>query len=123
MAAAGHQAESARADTLKEYKGKYICIVEGSIPVGDNGVYCTVAGRTALDILKEVGGNAAIIIAVGTCATHGGLPAAYPNPTGAKGVSELIKNVPIINLPGCPHNVDNLTATIVHYLLLEHHLL
>lgn len=117
MAAAGHQAEAARDDTLKDYKGKYICVVEGSIPINENGIYCTIAGKTALDILNEIGGNAALIIAVGTCATYGGIPAAYPNPTGAKGVYELIKNVPIINLPGCPHNVDNLTATIVHYLL------
>jgi hydrogenase small subunit len=117
MAAAGEQAESARDDTFKDYKGKYICVVEGSIPVNDSGVYCTIGGKSALEILREIGGNAALIIAVGTCATYGGIPAAYPNPTGAKGVYEIIKNVPIINLPGCPHNVDNLTATIVHYLL------
>lgn len=117
MAAAGHQAEAAKKKTVEEYKGKYICVVEGSIPVADDGIYCTIGGKTAVDILKEIGGNAAFIIAVGTCATYGGLPAAYPNPTNAKGVKELLPEKTVINLPGCPMNVDNLTGTIVHYLL------
>jgi hydrogenase small subunit len=117
MAAAGHQAEEAKKATVEKYKGKYICIVEGSIPVNDDGVYCTIGGKTAVDILNEVGDNAAFVIAVGTCSSYGGLPAAYPNPTGAKSVKELLPNKTVINLPGCPMNVDNLTGTIVHYLL------
>lgn len=117
MAASGFDAESAKEDTSKEYKGKYICIVEGSIPTAEGGVYCTVGGKTAVDILNKIGSNAAFIISVGTCSSFGGIPAAYPNPTGAKAVYEIIQGVPVINLPGCPMNVDNLTATIVHYLL------
>ena len=117
MSPSGFQAEKSLKDSFKANKGKYICVVEGSIPTKDGGVYCTVGGRTALDILNEVGGNAAMIIAAGSCSSYGGLPAAYPNPTGAKGVMDIIKNVPIVNLPGCPMNVDNLTGTIVNYLL------
>jgi len=117
MAAAGFQAEEAKKGTLEKYKGKYIVVVEGSIPTNDNGVYCTIGGKTALDILKEAGEGAAFIIAVGTCAAYGGLPAAYPNPTGAKGVKDILPHKTVINLPGCPMNVDNLTGTIVHYLL------
>lgn len=116
MAAAGHQAEASKNATVEKYKGQYICIVEGSIPTGAKGAYCTIGGHSAEDILQRVGGNAALIIAVGTCAAFGGLPAAYPNPTGAKGVKELLPGKTVINLPGCPMNVDNLTATIVHYL-------
>ncbi|PLX41168.1 MAG: [Ni/Fe] hydrogenase small subunit [Deltaproteobacteria bacterium] len=116
MAAAGHQAEKSLEDTLKNYKGKYIAIVEGSIPVNKDGIYCMVGGRTALASAKEVCGNAAAVIAVGTCAAYGGIAAGEPNPTGAKGVMDVVKGVPIINLPGCPMNVVNLTATIVHYL-------
>ena len=44
----------------------------------------------------------AAIVAVGSCATYGGLPNADPNPTGAVSVSEIIKDKPIINVPGCP---------------------
>jgi len=48
MAAAGHQAEEARKATLEKYKGKYILVVEGSVPVADGGVYCTVGGKLLL---------------------------------------------------------------------------
>jgi hydrogenase small subunit len=116
MAAAGDQAEASKHATMEKFKGQYICIVEGAIPVGANGVYCTIAGQTAVDIMKKVGGDAGVIIAVGSCSSYGGLPAAYPNPTGAVGVSELLPGKTVINLPGCPMNVDNLTGTIVHYL-------
>jgi hydrogenase small subunit len=120
MAAAGHQAEAARAATMEKYKGKYIAVVEGSIPTAANGIYCTVGGRTALDIARHVCGDAAATIAIGTCATYGGLPAAAPNPTGALGVADAVpaaKNV--INLPACPANVENLTATIVYFLTFK----
>jgi hydrogenase small subunit len=116
MAAAGDQAEASKHATMEKFKGQYICIVEGAIPVGADGVYCTIAGQTAADIMKKVGGDAGVIIAVGSCSSYGGLPAAYPNPTGAVGVSELLPGKTVINLPGCPMNVDNLTGTIVHYL-------
>ena len=119
MAAEGHQAEEALENTLTKYKGKYIAVVEGSIPVNKDGIYCMVGGRTALSSAKEVCGNAAAVIAVGTCAAFGGIAAGEPNPTGAKGVMDVIKGVPIINLPGCPMNVVNLTATIVHFLTFE----
>jgi hydrogenase small subunit len=119
MAPAGRQAEKSLADVVKNQKGKYIAIVEGSIPAGDGGVYCCVAGRSALDITREVCGNAAATIAVGTCATHGGWPAAKPNPTGAKSVKEVLPNATVVNIPGCPMNVENLTAVIVHYLTFK----
>jgi hydrogenase small subunit len=114
MAAAGHQAEALLEQTVQE--GGYITIVEGSIPTKDNGVYCCIGGRSAVDIVNEVAGNAAAVITVGACATWGGWPSSRPSPTGAKGVRDVVKGVPIINLPGCPHNVVNSVATIVYYL-------
>jgi hydrogenase small subunit len=116
MAAAGHQAEQARLDAMKKYKGKYIAVVEGAIPAGDGGVYCTVGGKSAIDTVKQVCGGAAATIAVGNCATFGGIPAAAPNPTGAISVQQAVPGATVVNLPGCPLNVDNLTATIVHLL-------
>lgn len=114
MAPAGHQAEASRDAATKD--PGYLVVVEGSIPTKDNGVYCTIGGRTALDLMKTIGGKAAAIISAGTCSSFGGLPAAAPNPTGAVGVQDLLPNAAIINLPGCPMNVSNLTATVVHYL-------
>lgn len=116
MAPAGAQAEKSLEDIVKNEKGKYIAIVEGSIPAGDGGVYCCIAGRTALDIVREVSGNAAFTIAVGNCAWDGGWPAAQPNPTGAMGVKDAVSGIKLVNLPGCPMNGENLTAVIVHYL-------
>lgn len=116
MAAAGKQAEKSLADVVKNEKGKFIAIVEGSIPTRDGGVYCCIGGRTALDIAREVCGAAKATIAVGACAWDGGWPAAAPNPTGAMGVRDAVPGISVINLPGCPMNVENLTATIVHFL-------
>jgi len=114
MAAAGKQAEEAKASTIEA--GGHLVIVEGSIPTKDNGLYCCIGGHTAMDILEEATRDAAAVIAVGNCATFGGLPAANPNPTNAVGVRDLVKHIPVVNLPGCPLNAVNLTATVVHYL-------
>lgn len=115
MAAAGHQSEEALAMATAE-PGSYLVVVEGSIPTKDGGIYCTVGGRTALEIAREVCGNAMATITCGTCSAYGGLPAASPNPTGAVGVAEAVPGATVINLPGCPMNVVNLTATVVHFL-------
>ena len=120
MAAAGHQAEAVLAATVRDKPGGYIAVVEGSIPTGANGAYCTIGGRSALQIAEEVCGKAAATIAIGTCAAFGGLPAAAPNPTGALGVSDAVPGVKnLINLPACPANVENLTALIVYYLTFK----
>ena len=116
MAPAGFQAEKSLADVVKNDKGKYICIVEGSIPMAEGGIHGTIGGRTMLDIVREVSGNALATIAVGNCAWDGGLPAAQPNPTGAVGVKDAVSGITLINMPGCPMNGENLTAVIVHYL-------
>ena len=120
MAAAGHQAELNLTRTVKEKAGGYIAIVEGSIPTGANGAYCTIGGRAAIDIAREVCGSAAATIAIGTCAAFGGIPAAAPNPTGALSVADAVPGLDtLINLSACPANVENLTALLVHYLTFK----
>jgi len=114
MAASGHLAEEAKAATIAA--GGYLLVVEGSIPTAENGIYCTIGGRTAVDILKEAAAGALAVVAVGNCAAFGGLPKAAPNPTNAVGVMDLVTDKPVLNLPGCPLNVVNLTATVVHFL-------
>jgi hydrogenase small subunit len=121
MAPAGFMAEKSLSDTIEAYDGQYICVVEGSIPTRDGGIYCTIRGRTALSIVQEVCSGALATIAVGSCAWDGGLAAAFPNPTGAVGVKDAVPGLTnLINLPGCPVNVVNLTATIVHFLTYGH---
>jgi hydrogenase small subunit len=115
MAASGNLAEEAKAATIAA--GGYLLVIEGSIPTGDDGIYCCIGGKTALQLLDEALSNALAVVAVGNCATFGGLPKANPNPTGAVSVLELVKDKkPVLNLPGCPYNPVNLTATIVHFL-------
>jgi hydrogenase small subunit len=113
MAAAGHQAEE-NLEAIRTGSIPYVLIVEGSIPTADNGVYCTIGGRSAVQILQEMAANAALVIAVGACAWDGGFPRL--GPTGAVGVGDIIGNKPLVNLGGCPHNVANTAAVLVHYL-------
>jgi len=110
MAAAGEMAEKALHDAMKK---PYLCVVEGAIPMKDGGVYGMVGGRTMLDICKSVVPGALATIAYGTCATYGGVQAAKPNPTDAKGLAEVFPKATIINVPGCPPNPANLVATVV----------
>jgi hydrogenase small subunit len=119
MAAAGEAAERAKLNTMAAFKGGYIVIVEGSIPLAEDGIYCTVGGRTFKSIVEDVCKDALAVISVGTCAFDGGLPAASGGPTGAVGVASIVHGPPVISLPGCPMNVQNLTATIVHYLTFK----
>jgi hydrogenase small subunit len=120
MAAAGRQAEDALTRTVHDNAGKYIALVEGSIPSGAEGAYCTIGGRAGLDIAREICGGAAATIAIGTCASFGGLPAARPNPTGALSVADAVPGVKnLINMSACPANAENITALIVYYLTLK----
>jgi hydrogenase small subunit len=116
MAAAGHQSEAALATAMKENAGAYILVVTGSVPLAENGIYTTIGGRTAKAVLEEAAQGAAAIVAVGACAHWGSVQAARPNPTGAVGVGDVIKDRPVINIAGCPPIGDVITATIAHYL-------
>ena len=116
QAAAGHQAEKSLHDTMEKHRGEYLMLVEGSVPTGAGGVYCTIGGRTALDIVKEAAGGAKAIVAWGSCASNGCIQAAKPNPTGATPVHEIITDKPIIKVPGCPPIGEVMAGTIVHLL-------
>lgn len=120
-AGSGHQAESTRAKSIEENKGKFILVVDGAIPVKDKGVYCMIAGKPVLDILNETAPQAAAVIAIGSCAAWGGVAAAAPNPTGATPVHEILKakNIPVVNIPGCPPNPYNFLSTVIHFLTFK----
>lgn len=117
MAPAGVGTELSMSDTIRDYAGEYIVIVEGSIPTAAGGAYCTIGGRTALSIIKKVAASARLVIAAGSCAYDGGLAAAAPNPTGAVGVRQAVPDLgSYIALPGCPVNEVNLAAALVYFL-------
>lgn len=114
MAASGHDAEAALHDSVEENEGKFILVVEGSIPKKGAG-YMKIAGRPALEILKDLGSKAAAVVAIGSCAAWGGIPSAPPNPTNAVGVADVLRGKPIVNLPGCPPNPYTLFGVILEY--------
>jgi hydrogenase small subunit len=68
--------------------------------------------------------RAAAVLALGTCAAYGGIPAMRGNPTGAMGLRDYLgagwrskRGIPVVNLPGCPVQPDNITQTLLHLAL------
>jgi hydrogenase small subunit len=115
MAAAGRQAEAALRSTMERKAGKYLCVIEGAIPTAADGQYCVVGGRTAIETAREVASKAAAVIAIGSCASWGGIPSADPNPSGARGAPEVLAPAKVVTLPGCPANPYNLLGTALQY--------
>ena len=121
MSASGDQSETILEDIIENQKGEYILIVEGAVPLGLDGKFLRIGpkGETGLELLQKTAKDAAIVIAVGSCALDGGVVAAAPNPTGAVGVADALKRDDIINLPGCPTNPTNIVGTLLSYLMFE----
>lgn len=114
MAASGHAADKAKEKVMKESWGEYVLCVEGSIPMDADGAYCCIGGKSAIDILKETAEGAKAIIAWGSCACSGCVQAAFPNPTNATPVHQIIKDKPIIRVPGCPPIGEVMAGVIMH---------
>ncbi len=115
MAASGKQAEASLKQAVAENFSKFVLVVEGLIPTKEQGRYMMLGGRPALEVLKDVGSKSAAVIAMGSCAAWGGVPSADPNPTGAIGVDSILKEKPVVNIPGCPTNPYNLLAVVLEY--------
>jgi len=121
MNVSGDESESVLEDIVTNQKGLYILIVEGAIPMAMDGKYLRMGpkGETGIDLLNKCAKDAALVLAVGSCAFDGGVVAAAPNPTGAVGVSEALKREDIINIPGCPTNPINIVGTLLSYIMFE----
>nr|WP_320191777.1 hydrogenase small subunit [uncultured Desulfobacter sp.] len=117
MAAAGHAAHGALEKALNNPEG-FICVIEGAIPTFHGGEYGKVGGQTIFQLCAGVASKAKAVIAMGTCACFGGVQAAAPNPSGAKGVNEALKAVGVnaINISGCPPNPANFVGTVLYLL-------
>ena len=119
QAAAGHQAEAAKQKTIQDYKDRYLVVVEGSIPLKDDGIYCTIGGVAAQDILLEAAKNSLAVIAYGSCATNTCVQGSHPNLTGAVPVEKVVTDKPVINVPGCPPIAEVIAGVIVYYLTFD----
>jgi hydrogenase small subunit len=116
FAVSGEAAEEARLAAMAENKGKYVVVVDGSVSTADGGIYSTNAGKTNLATLQETAKDALAVIAVGTCSAYGGIPHAKPNPTGAVAISDIVKDKPVINIPGCPPIPEAMAGTIAYII-------
>lgn len=117
MAAAGEAAEGALEQAVSNSDG-FIAVVEGAIPTADNGQYGYIAGHTMLETCRRILPKAKLVVCMGTCSAYGGVQAAKPNPTQAKGVNDAFADLGVkaVNIPGCPPNPLNLVGTLVAYL-------
>jgi len=121
MAGSGEKAMNIIPETEKELPGRYILIVEGAIPTLKNGFFCEIGDRSMLDLFLELAADSLAVIALGECASFGGISAAAPNPSGSRSVKEVLDenkiDIPLINIPGCPPHPDWFEGTIVELLL------
>ena len=112
----------------------FLLVLEGSVP---NEQISGEGSWAALGVDRETGEpiptttwidrlvpRAAAVLALGTCAAYGGIPAMRGNPTGAMGLRDYLgdgwrsrRGAPIVNLPGCPVAPDNITETLLHLAL------
>ena len=113
----------------------YVVIFEGSVPnealaAATGGYWCAMGSETVpkpiptSSWLQRLAPGAAAVIAIGTCATWGGIPAAAGNPTGSMSVMDFLGKdylsalgLPVVNVPGCSPVGDNFTETIAAVLL------
>lgn len=135
MAPWGETALSVLDDAAEGKLDPFVLILEGSIPdeekaAREGGYYC-VAGEkdgkmiTVNEQLMSLKDKAAAAVAVGTCATYGGVIAGKPNPTGARGLLDFFGRdykstlgLPVICVSGCPASGDNTIKTLAYLVLV-----
>ena len=126
MAAAGELAIQVMEDTARRQKGEYILVVDGAVSMDTSAVYGAIGERngkpvTMLQRVTELAQDALAVIAIGTCASFGGIPAAPPNPTSCTSVQKALdaKGIkkPLINIPGCPPHPDWFVGTVASVIL------
>jgi len=121
MAGAGGSVLEVLEEAEQDLHGRYLLIVEGAIPTAEGGLFGTLGEEPLAERAASLGRAAQAAIALGTCASFGGIFAAAPNPTGCISLGELFKQggitTPLINLPGCPPHPDWFVGTVVGILL------
>jgi hydrogenase small subunit len=99
------------ARAIAQFSGQYIMVVDGAIPSGEKarmtvlGIDADGKAWTAEQFVLMAAKNAKAVVALGTCASWGGIPAAEPNLGNHKSLAEVL-NKPVIRIPGCPPNPD-----------------
>lgn len=97
--------------------GPFYLVCEGSVPARMKEA-CIFNDEPMYDYLHKLMKKAAAVVASGTCACYGGIPASNQNVTGAIPIDEYMRrmkvNKPLIKIPGCPINPDRLLGTVAY---------
>ena len=126
MAGSGEIAIKALEDTAALKKNGYVLIVDGAVPTGDKADYCVMGERNGKPVnietrFLELAKDALAVLALGTCASFGGIPAGAPNPSNCQTVKQVLQdhgiNKPLVNIPGCPPHPDWFVGTVASILL------
>jgi len=126
MAGAGDLVIEEMESTAEKFKGGYVLVVEGAIPMKGNGEYGSLGEKNGqpvpMDVrVESLARDALAVIALGTCAAFGGIPAAKPNPSECVGVGALLQmrgvTTPLVNIPGCPPHPDWFVGTVASVML------
>jgi len=116
-ATSGKQALNLIEEYISGRAGEYFLAVEGAIPWGMPEA-CVIGNKPFGDYLTAAARTMSGAIAIGTCASHGGIPAAEGNLTDAVSLKEFYKRKKIdpllIDIPGCPVHPDWVWKTIIH---------
>src|ERR1700722_5319422 len=111
----------------------FVLVVEGSLPnekIKREGYWAALGtdkatGQpiTTCEWIDRLAPKAWGVVAIGTCATYGGIHAMSGNPTGAMGLPDYLgwkwksaAGLPIVCVPGCPVQPDNFMETFLYLL-------
>lgn len=126
MAGSGEIVMEVMRETREAFPSSYLLVMEGAIPTACDGLFCTIGesdGKPTplTELAKELASNAMVVVALGTCASFGGIPSGRPNPTGAISIVEFMRsngiNTPFVRVPGCPPHPDWFVGTCAHIML------
>jgi hydrogenase small subunit len=114
-AAFGHQAEENKHNAIERYKGKYVLVVDGSIPLKDGGIYCMVAGEPIVDHIRRAAADAAAVIS--SCAAWGGArQRRQPDRCRQPGGGPRQPRHADYQYPGLPAQPHNFLTTVAYYI-------
>jgi hydrogenase small subunit len=126
MAGQGEPVMKVLRDTAKNKPSEYVLMIDGSIPTGEDGLFCTLGeidGEevTMKDMAAELSEKALAVLAIGSCSSFGGIPSGDPNPTQARSVMDFLNEqgikTPVVNIPGCPPHPDWIIGTVADILI------
>lgn len=125
MTAAGNTAIQTLEECANTYKGQFILVIEGAVPVGASGNYCIIGEEngsplTMQQVVLKYGPMAKYVVAVGTCASFGGVSATTPNVTSCESAATVLSGKmvnKVINLSGCPVHPTVLVQTLLDLIL------